>query len=121
MNKYERLFSRIFAATTGKLISWTQTPRSANSDYIFNSSFVLRQFVGRFEDDGSVYDLIYVEKKVPDPDFDYIYDQFQPELLVFQGQQLLLTLTDSLIDRESFRNLAHTIESSVGARARLLR
>lgn len=112
MNKYEALFKEISALTKNGGISWSQISRSANSDLIFNSSSVFRQFKSKMEKSGNTYVIYFIEKKRPDPEYDFEIDKYSPEILVVDDQnELVAMLSDSIIDRHDLYQFAGTVES----------
>jgi len=99
MNKYEALFDEIFKQTKTGKIRWKQVRRGSNSDLIFNPNLVFRQFASTFERAGGKFKLFLLEKKFDDPDHDFVYEKYLPELLIVdEDDELVTTLTDSLIE-----------------------
>ncbi|MDY0956247.1 hypothetical protein SOM22_16840 [Stenotrophomonas rhizophila] len=110
MNKYEMLFDDIVLKTDQGAITWKQVRKDAHSDLIFNASRAFRQYSGNYERDGQNYEVIIVEKKADDPDHDYAYERYMPELLVVDGNELLVTLTDSVIEKSQLIELVKEVE-----------
>ncbi|MCM2992580.1 MULTISPECIES: hypothetical protein [Stenotrophomonas] len=111
MNKYERLFNQIVDRTRGGQITWKQVRKDANSDLIFNPSRSFRQYSADYEGIDESYKLALVEKKTEDPEYDYMYEKYSVELLVIGGDnELLVTLTDSVIDRSKIAELVEMVE-----------
>ena len=111
MNKYEKLFNEIVQKTHDNEIDWRQTSKSAHSDLIFNSDMVYRQYSGEFTKGDEVYEVVFVEKKTDDPNLDFAYQRYMPELLVIDSRnELLVTLTDSVIEKTDLIELVNEIE-----------
>jgi hypothetical protein len=112
MNKYETLFDDILKQTQSRALQWKQVRRHANSDLIFNPSLVFRQFSSEFLRSGSHFTLLLVEKKYDDPEHDFAYQKYVPEVLVVDDEgELVATLTDSVIERRDLLRLADMVES----------
>lgn len=111
MNKYEKLFQDIVDKTDSGDIEWKQTSRSANSNLIFNSDMTFRQYSGEYKKGGDTYTVVFVEKKYDDPAHDFAYQTYKPEILVVdEKNELLVTLTDSIIEKTDMMDLAQEIE-----------
>ena len=76
------LFRRIFDATKEGNLSWKQLSKRANADVIFNPNFVFRQFSAQLIKDDSEFTVLFVEKKHEDPDPDFSYERYLPEILI---------------------------------------
>jgi hypothetical protein len=111
MNKYEVLFQEILQKTQIGQIVWRQVRKNLNSDLIFNPNLVFRQFEGSFERGGEEYTLLLLEKKYEDPEQDFVFDRYVPELLVVSEGELVATMSDSVIDRASLSRLASLVET----------
>lgn len=111
MNKYEALFDAITKQTKAGELKWKQLRRQANSDLIFNPGLVFRQFEAKFSKAGEDFNLLLVEKKYDDPEHDYAFQRYFPELLVVdEAGELVATLTDSLIERTALSRLVDMVE-----------
>ena len=112
MNKYEALFAEIYKQTKlGRLI-WKQIRRHSNSELIFNPNLVFRQFSCSFSRGDNDFTLLLLEKKYDDPDHDFAFEKYLPELLVVDSDgELVATLTDSIIERVEMIRLAHLVEA----------
>ncbi len=120
MNKYEKLFQSIFDETKAKKIEWKQIRKTANSDLIFNSNLVFRQFSGEFKKRENIFNLVFVEKKTDDPEYAIPYQKYIPELLIIdKDDELLVTLTDAMIDKAELIELKELLEDK-SDRAKLL-
>lgn len=113
MNKYEELFNEIKSKTRDETLKWQQLRRSANSDIIFNPSTVFRQFSASLERGGAEFKILLVEKKFEDPDSDFGYEKYYPELLLISEGELVATIDDSVIAISDMANLASTVESKM--------
>ncbi|NOQ35913.1 MAG: hypothetical protein GQ569_08455 [Methylococcaceae bacterium] len=120
MNKYEKLFQSIFDKTKNKDIKWKQINKTAHSDLIFNPNLVFRQFSGSFQKGKGIFEVIFIEKKMDDPEHHFTYQKYSPELLVIdEDNELLVTLTDSIIDKNQMIELMSLLENK-NERARVL-
>ena len=112
MNKYELLFDEIFKQTGAQSLRWRQVRRSANSDLIFNPHLVFRQFATDFVRGGNHFKLFLVEKKYDDPEHDFLYEKYAPEILIVDDDgELVTTLTDSVIERAHLVRLVDMVET----------
>lgn len=112
MNKYEKLFKSILDKTKSKDIKWKQINKTAHSDLIFNPNLVFRQFSGLYQKGESIFQVIFVEKKMDDPEHDFAYEKYAPELLVIdEDNELLVTLTDSIINKTEMIELMTLLEN----------
>ena len=111
MNKYEKLFEDITEKTNSDEIKWKQISKSAHSDLIFNPDMSFRQYAGEYQKGDETYEVVFVEKKADDPAHDYAYQKYAPEVLVIdENNELLVTLTDSVIDKDEMIDLVKSIE-----------
>ncbi|CAB3696196.1 hypothetical protein CEY09_23975 [Achromobacter marplatensis] len=112
MNKYETLFEEIVKQTRTSKLRWKQIRRNSNSDLIFNPSLVFRQFSTCFERAGNDFTLLLLEKKYDDPEQDFAFEKYLPELLVIDHDgELVATITDSVIERTDMIRLANLVEN----------
>lgn len=112
MNKYEVLFNEIVDLTQSQELSWKQARRHANSELIFNPNSVFRQFTADFPRGDTEFKLLLVEKKYDDPDHDFAYERYVPEVLIVDSEgELVTTLTDSVIERANLLRLADMVET----------
>lgn len=111
MNKYEELFGDIYNKTTSGEIKWKQIRKDAHSDLIFNPDLSFRQYAGTYNKGNDKYEVIFVEKKADDPEHDFVYQKYMPEILIIdESNELLVTLTDSVIDKGQMIDLVNEIE-----------
>jgi hypothetical protein len=112
MNKYETLFDDIIQQTKSRELHWKQLRRNANSDLIFNPHLVFRQFAADFARGEHNFKLLLIEKKYEDPEHDFAYEKYMPEVLVVDDEgELVTTLTDSVIERSDMLRLADMVET----------
>jgi len=111
MNKYEKLFSEILSLTKNGDLRWKQLKRHQNSELIFNPNLIWRQYSGELERDGNTFTIILVEKKCEDPEFDFAYEKYIPELLIVDDGELIATINDSVIEKNDMINLANLVET----------
>ncbi len=113
MNKYEKLFRSIHEQTETKKIKWKQISKTAHSELIFNSNLVFRQFSGKYEKGDDTFEVLFVEKKTDVPEYDFVYEKYAPEILIIdEDKELLVTLTDSMIDKSEMMRLVQIIEEN---------
>lgn len=111
MNKYEKLFSEIFEKTKKNEIEWRQINKSAHSDLIFNPDMVFRQYSGKLKKGDNAYEVIFVEKKADDPVHDFAFQRYIPEIIIVdENNELLVTITDSIIEKDDMISLSKAIE-----------
>lgn len=120
MNKYEELFAGILKQTKSGVLHWKQVRRQSNSDLIFNPNIVFRQFTADFYRGDNKFKLLLVEKKYEDPEEDFLYEKYILELLVIDHDgELVVTLTDSIIERAEMIRLADMAETRSDKAAKL--
>jgi len=111
MNKYEELFREIFISTKNGLMQWKQTKRDSNYEIVFSPNTVFRQFVSTLRRGDTEYKVLLLEKKFDDPEHDFAYQRYAPEVLIVDEGELIASLTDSVIDRSDLVSLAGIVES----------
>lgn len=111
MNKYEILFEEINSQTKNGTLKWKQVAKGSNSALIFNSNLVYRQFSCQFTRGEDEFTVIFVEKKYEDPESDFAYEKYLPEIIVVEGDELVAEITESVIEGSDMRKLARLIES----------
>jgi len=111
MNKYEKLFAEIYSQTKAGKLNWKQLRRQANSNLIFNQNLVWRQFEADFAREGNRFTLVLVEKKYEDPDLDFSYEKYSPELLIVDDGELVAMITDSIIEKSEMIQLVNLVET----------
>jgi hypothetical protein len=111
MNKYEKLFSDIVEKTDSGEIEWRQISKSSHADLIFNPDMAFRQYSANYKKGSETYEVIFVEKKTDDPNFDFAFQKYMPEVLVIdKNNDLIVTLTDSVIEKNHMIDLVKNIE-----------
>jgi len=111
VNKYEKIFKDIVDKTSLNEIEWKQTSKSAHSDLIFNPDMTFRQYTGEYKKGENTYEVVFVEKKYDDPIHDFAYQAYRPEILIIDdNNELLVTLTDSIIEKSALSDLVNDIE-----------
>jgi len=111
MNKYEELFDSIYKQTKNNQLKWKQLKKSANADVIFNPNLVFRQFAATYIKNEDEFEVVFIEKKFDDPEHDYAYERYASEIIVLdEDNELIATLTDSVIERGDMLKLAELIE-----------
>lgn len=111
MNKYEKLFSEILSLTKNGDLNWKQLKRHQNSELIFNPNLIWKQYSGELLRDGNTFTIILVEKKSEDPEFDFAYEKYTPELLIVDDGELIATINDSVIEKSDMIKLANLVET----------
>jgi len=111
MNKYEELFREIANATRHGVMQWRQVKRGDNYEIVFNPNSVFRQFASTLRRGRTDYKVLLVEKKIEDPDHDFSYQRYAPEILIVDEGELVATLTDSIIDIGNLISFAGLVES----------
>lgn len=112
MNKYEKLFNEILSQTKSGEMSWKQVRKQSNSELIFNPNLIWRQFTADLVRDTNRFTLLFVEKKYEDPAYDFTYEKYSPELLILHEGELIVTLSDSVIDMSDMITLANIVEKT---------
>ncbi len=111
MNKYEQLFSELLLLTKNDDLRWKQLKKHQNAELIFNPQLVWRQYSSELERGGNIFTVILVEKKCEDPEMDFAYEKYIPELLIIDDGELIATLNDSVIEKRDMINLASLVET----------
>ncbi|QOJ24799.1 MAG: hypothetical protein HRU78_15065 [Gammaproteobacteria bacterium] len=111
MNKYEKLFAEIAKKTEKNEIEWKQVKKSAHADLIFNPDMVFRQYSGELKKGNDTYEVVFLEKKTDDPVHDFAYQRYIPEIMIIDDKnELLVTITDSVIEKDDMLGLLQDIE-----------
>lgn len=111
MNKYEKLFADIAEQTRTDEIKWKQTRKDAHSDLIFNPDLTYRQYSGEYKKGNNTFEVVFVEKKYDDPVHDFAYQKYASEILIVDDKnELVVTLTDSVIAKDDMIDLVKSIE-----------
>ena len=111
MNKYEKLFAEIAKKTEKNEIEWKQVKKSAHADLIFNPDMVFRQYSGELKKGNDTYEVVFLEKKTDDPVHDFAYQRYIPEIMIIDDKnELLVTITDSVIEKDDMLGLLQAIE-----------
>lgn len=110
MNRYQRFFDEILRKTKSKEIAWKQIHRRDNSGLVFNHNLVFRQFSAPLKISGDAYKILLVEKKYDDPEDEAPFEKYDPELIIVGEEEIVATLTDSVIDRSKMIELASLVE-----------
>ncbi|MCB1826637.1 MAG: hypothetical protein KDJ54_19465 [Candidatus Competibacteraceae bacterium] len=111
MNKYEELFEEILQKTREGDLKWKQLRKTSNSDVIISVNLVWRQFETELERNEQNFTILLVEKKYEDPDLDFAYEKYAPELLVLLDNELVTTIDDSTVSRSKLISLVSAVES----------
>jgi len=78
---------------------------------IFNPNLVFRQFAATYIKNEDEFEVVFIEKKFDDPEHDYAYERYASEIIVLdEDNELIATLTDSVIERGDMLKLAELIE-----------
>ncbi len=113
MNKYETLFNDILKQTKLGKLKWAQVDKRSNSQVIFNSNLVFRQYKASYLRNEEKYFIILVEKKFEDPNFDFAFESYEQEVLVLDADgELLVSMTDNLIEKKSLETLSSYVEEN---------
>jgi hypothetical protein len=119
LDNVHALFREISNLTERGKLRWKKTNKFAHPDLVFNDKVAFNQFTVNMKKGGKEYKLLLLEKRGgPNAGFDH--ERFRTELLVIHNHKLLATITESMIDRASFKILMKTAESGVSIFKRLL-
>lgn len=112
MSGEEIVFADILNKTESGALQWSITSPNTYSHLIFQSPHVYRTFKAHYTR-GSVdhYDLLLVEKKFEDPDWDFAVEKYKVELIFIQNGNLIATLDEYTIDFSQIVSLARLIEA----------
>lgn len=111
MNKYEKLFAQVFAATQQGGLEWKQIKKWENATVIFNPNTVFRQFSSQLDIDGTIFTVLLVEKKHEDPEYEFSREKYVPEVLILHEGELVVSITDSIISTDKLIQLVGLVES----------
>ena len=121
MNKYEILFKEILDGTRDGKLKWKQLNKRANSEVIFNPNLVFRQFSSQLTRGDSEFTVILVEKKYEDPAFDFYYEKYYVEFLILEKSEFVISITDSVIEKNDMMKLVDMVESKSDKTNKLFR
>lgn len=109
-NKFSKLLDDIIDTTRTRQTRWHVTANDAFEAHVVHGGFIFRSYTADYERDGDVYMLGFIEKKVPHRDAeDERIEECVPELLVFSGDRLILTITQYHVDVDSLHSLSALI------------
>jgi hypothetical protein len=112
MSNEQIVFDDIVIKTQSNQLSWSIVGNQYASSLIFQPSAVYRIFkTNYFRDQFDSYELLLVEKKFPDPDWDFAIEKYKVELVFIQSGVLVATLDEYAVDFNRLVELARLIES----------
>lgn len=112
MNGEQAVFQDIKNRTASDSLTWSIANPSAFAHLIFQSPHVYRLFKTSYtRGDDDYYDLLLVEKKFGDPDWDYSIEKYKLELIFIQNGNLIATLDEYSIDFSQLASLARLVET----------
>jgi hypothetical protein len=112
MSNEQIVFDDIAQKTKTDKLSWSIVGNQYASGLIFQPSAVYRIFKSDYlRDPSDIYEILLVEKKYPDPDWDFAIEKYKVELVFIQNGALVATLDEFSIDFTQLVTLARLIES----------
>ena len=110
MNSQQNVFDDIFNRTKSESMTWTIVGNTYANQFIFQPAFIFRIFRSIFLKDNSTYEVLIVEKKFPDPDWDMNLEKYRSELMFISNGVLVATLDDYSI--KNLPSLINLIENN---------
>ena len=109
-SKLDNLVDDVIKTTKSGDTRWAVTRNDYFINQVLHGGFIYRSYKADYEKDGDTYILGFVVKKAPHPDSDdeRIEDP-DPELLVFDDEKLILTVTEYDVDISKLRTLTAVI------------
>ncbi|MDR3580445.1 MAG: hypothetical protein P4L44_10825 [Oryzomonas sp.] len=122
MDKFDRFLEDIIIKTEGDNIRWEPVLPSSYYEYIFQSQFAYQAFSGTYDNGKHKYKLIFVNKKIPGlhEEWDMTVERHYSEVLVFDGNTLIITLNNNYVDDENLTRLGMLIEDNNSSARELL-
>jgi hypothetical protein len=112
MSNEQSVFDDIAQRTKTNKLSWSIVGNQYASSLIFQPSAVYRIFKADYlRDPSDLYEILLVEKKYPDPDWDFAIEKYKVELVFIQNGVLVATLDEFSIDFTQLVTLARSVES----------
>lgn len=118
MSNEQAVFNDIAKKTADDQLSWTIVNSQYASGLIFQPAAVYRIFKADYlRGPSDLYEVLLIEKKFPDPDWDFSIEKYKVELAFIQNGVLVATIDEYVIDFNQLVGLARTVEGkSVQAR-----
>lgn len=120
MNNEIDLFEKIEKATDLGKLAWKLVSKNRYSDIIFQPNHIFRIFQTIYTKEGDDYEVLLVEKKYEDPDWDFEVEKYRPEMYFLFEKEIVLTIDENSIDMNSFIQLIHKIEHRTDRAKKLL-
>jgi hypothetical protein len=111
MSNQQAVVDEILDKTNKGSIAWSITSNQYASEFIFQPSSVYRIFKANYQrTPGDIYEVLLVEKKFGDPDWDFELEKYRVELLFIQGGVLVASLDEYSVDQSSLITLVRLAE-----------
>jgi len=120
MSNAIELFDQIEKATNSGKLAWSLVSKSRYSDIIFQPNQIFRVFKTIYTKEGDDYEVLLVEKKYEDPDWDFAVEKYRPEMYFLFEREIVLTIDENSVDINSFIRLIHKIELRTDRAKKLL-
>lgn len=104
------LFEKIVEDTKNSKISWKLVSKDSFRDVIFQSGAVFRLFVSNCRLNNQDVELLFVEKKTDDPEWDFAIEKYTSELIVLMDKEIVYTFTPEFVGKDEMLDLVEIIE-----------
>jgi hypothetical protein len=103
----------IISKTYSKDLKWINVDPQSYQTIIFNYNFAYKAYMSTISKKGKSFDLLFVEKKLPDQhsDWEGVAEVYYPELIIIQSDMVLGVISGDSIKDDLIR-LAGAIESN---------
>lgn len=120
MSNEQAVVNDIFKKTEEGSITWSIVNNQYASGFIFQSGHVYRIFKAQYQrTPNDTYEILLVEKKYGDPDWDFEVERYRVELLFLQSGVLVASLDEYTVDQSSLITLVRLAESKSAQAKRL--
>lgn len=120
MSNQQAVVEDILRKTNEGAIAWSITSNQYASGFIFQPGYVYRIFKAMYQrTPGDTYEVLLVEKKYGDPDWDFELEKYRVELLFIQAGVLVASLDEYSVDQSSLITLVRLAESKSAQAKRL--
>lgn len=120
MSNQQAVVDDILKKTNKGVIAWSITNNQYASGFIFQPGYVYRIFKAEYQRAPSdIYEVLLVEKKYGDPDWDFELEKYRVELLFIQDGVLVASLDEYSVDQSSLITLVRLAESKSAQAKRL--
>lgn len=106
--KFEKLVNDVIQQTRSRKLAWKATDRAAFAGDVLHGMHIFRSYMAdQYQRGDDLYRLGFIDTKAIDED--YGVESAHPELLVYSGERLILTVTEYHVDLDLLVRLRNLI------------